>query len=59
MNFPSLEGDLFVVSDHADLMSFLIDCGNYLISVSFNFVRPSETFIWSKGTPFLSKFTLA
>ena len=30
-NFPSLEGDLFVTFDHVELMSFLFDCGKYLI----------------------------
>ena len=58
-SFPSLEGDLFVTFDHVELMSFLLDCGKYLIYVFFDYVPLSETFIWSKCTPcFHSTFRL-
>ena len=33
VSFPNFEGDLFVSFDHVELMSFVIDCGKYVISV--------------------------
>ena len=54
ISFLSLECDLFVTFEDVELMSFLIDSGEYLASVFFGSERPSNSFIWSKGIPLLS-----
>ena len=59
IEFPSVEGELFVTFDLVEQMSFLFDCEKYLISVFFVSVRLSETLIWSKGTlAFIADFGL-
>ena len=52
IKFPSREGAFFVAFDHMDLTR-LSGSGNNHISV-FDYVRLSETFIWSKSTTLLS-----
>ena len=48
MSFSSsLEGDLFVTFNTVELMSFLIDCENYLFLVFSALCVFSENLIWS------------
>ena len=54
ISFPTFEADIFATFDHVELMMFLIDCGEYLISVFFGSVRLSQIIIWSKSIPLTS-----
>ena len=59
INFPSLEGDFFVTFDQMKLTRFLIDCGDYLISVfSALCVFPKLSLVKEYAFAFIADFGL-